>query len=109
MIKGEKMIKLKVKETEIATAWMYAAQRSGCFSKYAGIWNDAEKQKDIIFNITLHQFDTLMYAYGHKMLMCLLDYFTMVEDYLKCAAIVRQVRLHNSFFGDKLPTANRKN
>jgi hypothetical protein len=109
MVHAGMTIEKKPEELEVAIAWMHAAQASGNYSKYASFWNDTEQQVRIIQNVTLHQFDELMHAYGHKFLMCLLDYFVSNEDYVKCAAIVRQVRSHSSFYGDKLPTANRKN
>ena len=46
----------------------------------------------------------LMYEYGHKFLLSVLDRAEREERYLTCASIKLQIEWHNKLLNDNLPT-----
>jgi hypothetical protein len=51
------------------------------------------------------RFEKIMYLYGYKYLLAILQYFTDQEKYELCSKIVKAINNHNATVNDKIPTS----
>jgi len=60
--------------------------------------------KSILLYMQTRKYDKIMYMYGYKFLLKILELFEDVENYEECFQIVEQIRKHNNLINDNIPT-----
>lgn len=60
--------------------------------------------KSILLYLKTRSYSTLMYVYGHKFLLEILNVFEEHENYEECANITAQINNHNRILQDSIPT-----
>lgn len=60
--------------------------------------------KSILLHMKTRKYDTLMYLYGYKFLLEVLNLFEKNENYEECSHIVKQIERHNTLVNEKIPT-----
>jgi len=60
--------------------------------------------KSFAVTLEMNQFSTIMYLYGYKILIGLIECYKQDENYEKCAEIVKQIQAHNALVNDSVPT-----
>lgn len=58
--------------------------------------------KSILLFLKTKKYDTIMYLYGHKFLLEIMNMYEECENYEECAEIKRQIERHNELLNDNL-------
>lgn len=59
--------------------------------------------QSIAFYIETKKYDTLLYLYGHQILLGMLEYFVTIEEYEICKCIVDGIKKFNKETNSKVP------
>jgi hypothetical protein len=60
--------------------------------------------KSILLYLKTRKYDTIMYLYGHKFLLEILEMYETHENFEECAEIVKQIKAHNELTKDNIST-----
>ena len=63
-----------------------------------------QDRKSLIFYVTTEKYSSLMYVFGHRFLLLLLEFFEMKEMYEECEEIKKQILSHNELLNDNIST-----
>ena len=67
------------------------------------IFHNSDRKSLILYLVTKN-YITLMYVFGYKFLMILLELFELKENYEECKNIVDGIQKHNTLLNDNLST-----
>jgi hypothetical protein len=60
--------------------------------------------KSILLYLKTKKYDTIMYLYGYKFLLEILEMYEMHENFEQCAEIIKQIKAHNELMQDNIST-----
>lgn len=55
-----------------------------------------------------NRYENILYSFGIRFLLSILEFFIKEEEYEKCSKIVEEIQIHNSCFKSNLPTSLTK-
>jgi hypothetical protein len=94
--------KLKVNEETVIRLMIYEIREKNPDSvKFVPTPGDV---KSILLYMKTRNYNTIMYIYGHRFLLEILNMFEDHENFEECEEIVKQIKTHNEFLKDNLPT-----
>lgn len=61
--------------------------------------------KNLSFYLKIKRYDTIMYHFGYKFLLGILELFEEAQNYEECNEIIKKINEHNELLEDKIPTS----
>jgi len=61
--------------------------------------------KNLSFYLKIKRYDSIMYNFGHKFLLGILELFEEAENYEECEEIIKHIKEHNKLLEENIPTS----